>query len=143
MSAGQLVDIAAQTTRRLKVTVRYLGALVGANQFERDFTKSASAQPKQDTASGQDVWFEFEHVQERLGGVLLPYRIKIKAEKAAQHGLPENVHPLAASAPAGLVFDMKFFEALATNVADGATYKGVCYDGERSEIVQLMPNNGD
>jgi len=52
------------------------------------------------------------------------------------------LNPLKKSSPSGLIFDIEFFEVVATHVHEKIEFKGVAFEGDCNNILYQLPNDG-
>ena len=104
---------------------------MGNGQFEPDPAKWRSGSYPAGRKSHATVAFEWKHVAR--GDSKEPHRVRLRADNAKLHGVPQN--PLDQSGPKSLWFSVEFMQAYAEQRWPGTVYTGIAYemaDGRKS-----------
>jgi hypothetical protein len=135
----RLVAVAEIETKTTKAPCRYLGLEIASGFFEQDPSKWP-ADMLDDRKTLVNVAYEWTHVKTQ-GSISGGHRVTCRVNNLCG-GRRVALNPLTRACPSGLTFTVDFFEAVAQTVRDGIKFRGIVFEGDGTDIVSQLPNEG-
>ncbi len=135
----RLVAAAEIETKTTKAPCRYLGLEIASGLFEPDPTRWP-ADTRNERKTHVNVCFEWSYVKSQ-GSPSGGHRVTCRVNNLCG-GRRVALNPLTRACPSGLTFTVDFFEAVAQTVRDGIKFRGIVFEGDGTDILGQLPNEG-